>query len=186
MALLEFESVKGLDVITQDAYVLGEVLDVRFEDLTWNIMGMRVRTGNSVSKMINVGSGKSIILVRPGDYTIRDVILMHDELDSARSKISADTNEFGSAAMLLGMRVQSSEAVLLGTVDTIMFDLENWKVVSIKVKLDKNAHEPLGVKKGILGSKRVSGIMTSDISDIGDTIRLSLDVKALKGRVTVD
>ena len=52
MPLTEFDKLKGLQVITQDAYILGEIQDVRFEDLTWNIQGFKIKSGNSVSKLI--------------------------------------------------------------------------------------------------------------------------------------
>lgn len=78
MALVDYESVKGLEVITQDAYILGEVLDVRFEDLTWNIQGFKVKSESRISKMISVGSGKSMLLLQPGKYEIRDVVLLSD------------------------------------------------------------------------------------------------------------
>ena len=78
MATVDFENVKGLEVIGQDACILGEVLDIRYEDLTWGIQGFKVKSEKSVSKKINVGSGKSMLLVQPGKYVIGDVVLMPD------------------------------------------------------------------------------------------------------------
>ena len=185
IATVDFENVKGLEVIGQDACILGEVLDIRYEDLTWGIQGFKVKSEKSVSKKINVGSGKSMLLVQPGKYVIGDVVLMPDTIEESRSRISADSNDYRSVASTIDMKVMSEENVLIGTVDSIQVDLENWTVVSFKVKLDKNAYAPLEIKKGLLG-KKVSGLLMTDISEITDTIRLSLYLFAIKSQVIVD
>ena len=185
MAMFEFENLKNLDVITQDAYILGEILDVRYEDLTWNIQGLKVKSQSKVSKMINVGSGKSMLLLQPGKYAINDVLVLPDVLDGVRNRVTADNNNFKSVADTLGMKVMSSENVLIGTVDSVQMDLDNWNVVSFKVKLDKGAYAPLEIKKGLLG-KKVSGLLMTDISEIADTIKLSLNLAEVKSQVIVD
>ena len=78
MATVDFDSIKGLDVIGQDACILGEIMDIRYEDLTWNIQGFKVKSEKSVSKKIAVGSGKSMLLLQPGKYVFGDVVLMPD------------------------------------------------------------------------------------------------------------
>ena len=185
MALVDFEFVKNLDVVTQDAYILGEVLDIRYEDLTWNIQGLKVKSESRISKMINVGSGKSMILLQPGKYAVADVVLLPDPIDSARLKITADSNNYKSVDSTIGMKVHSSENVLVGTVDSIQVDLDNWTVVSMKVKVDKAAYAPLNIKKGLFG-KKVSGLNMTDIAEITDVIRLNLDISAVGRQVIVD
>ena len=185
MTMYEFDSVKGLDVITQDAMILGEVVDVRYEDLTWNIQGLKVKSQSKISKMINVGSGKSMLLLQPGKYAINDVILLPDALDTVSTRLTADNNNYKSMSDTLGMKVMSSENVLVGTVDSIQMDLDNWNLVSMKVKLDKGAYAPLEIKKGLLG-KKVSGLLMTDIAEIGDVIRLSLSIMEVKSQVIVD
>ena len=185
MATVDFDNVKGLEVIGQDACILGEVLDIRYEDLTWGIQGFKVKSEKSVSKKINVGSGKSMLLLQPGKYVFGDVILMPDTIEDSRSRISADSNDYKSVASTIDMKVFSDENVLIGYVDSIEVDLDNWTVVSFKVKLDKNAYAPLEIKKGLLG-KKVSGLLMSDIAEITDSIRLSLNLFAIKSQVIVD
>ena len=185
MALVDYDSVKGLEVITQDAYILGEVLDVRFEDLTWNIQGFKIKSESKISKMINVGSGKSMILLQPGKYAIQDVVVVPDNINEVRTRITTDNNNYKSLSDTIGMKVMSSENVLIGTVDSVQVDLDNWAVVSFKVKLDKGAYAPLEIKKGLLG-KKVSGLLMSDISEMGDDIKLNLNLFGIKGQVVVD
>ena len=185
MALVDYDSVKGLEVITQDAYILGEVLDVRFEDLTWNIQGFKIKSESKISKMINVGSGISMILLQPGKYAIQDVVVVPDNINEVRTRITTDNNNYKSLSDTIGMKVMSSENVLIGTVDSVQVDLDNWAVVSFKVKLDKGAYAPLEIKKGLLG-KKVSGLLMSDISEMGDDIKLNLNLFGIKGQVVVD
>ena len=185
MALMDFDKVKGLEVIGQDACILGEVLDIRYEDLTWNIQGLKVKTEKAVSKKINVGSGKSMVLIQPGKYTIGDVVLMPDTIDDSRTRITVDTNDYQSVQDTIDMKVVSSENVIIGTVDSIQVDLDNWTVVSFKVKLDKTAYEPLEIKKGLFG-KKVSGLLMTDIAEISDKIVLSLGISVVKSQVIVD
>ena len=185
MAMYEYDDLKNLDVITQDAYILGEILDVRYEDLTWNIKGLKVKSQSKVSKMINVGSGKSMLLLQPGKYAINDVLVLPDAIDGVMMRVTADNNNFKSLADTLGMKVMSSENVLIGYVDSIQMDLESWKLISMKVKLDKNAYAPLDIKKGLLG-KKVSGLLMTDISEVSDVIKLSLNITEVKSQVIVD
>ena len=185
MVLVDYESVKGLDVVTQDALILGEILDIRFEDLTWNIQGFKIKSESKVSKMINVGSGKSMILLQPGKYVFGDVVLLPDTINEVKMRITSDNNNFKSLSKTLGMKVMTSENVLIGTVDSIQIDLENWTVVSMKVKLDKGAYAPLEIKKGLLG-KKISGLLMTDIAEISEVIKLNLNLYGVKTQVVID
>ena len=185
MATVDFDSIKGLDVIGQDACILGEIMDIRYEDLTWNIQGFRVKSEKSVSKRINVGTGKSMLLLQPGKYVFGDVVLMPDTIDESTVRITADNNDFKSVASTIDMKVMSEENVLIGTVDSIQVDLDSWTVVSMKIKLDKGAYAPLDIKKGLLG-KKVSGILMTDISEITDTIKLGLNLFGIKSQIIID
>ena len=185
MVLVDYESVKGLDVVTQDALILGEILDIRFEDLTWNIQGFKIKSESKVSKMINVGSGKSMILLQPGKYVFGDVVLLPDTINEVKMRITSDNNNFKSLSKTLGMKVMTSENVLIGTVESIQIDLENWTVVSMKVKLDKGAYAPLEIKKGLLG-KKISGLLMTDIAEISEVIKLNLNLYGVKTQVVID
>ena len=185
MALSEHDIVKGLEVITQDAYILGRVVDIRFEDLTWSIQGFKVKTESKISKIISV-SGKSMVLLQPGKYTIADVVLMPDTVETVRLKIAADTDNFRTVSSLIGNKVVSQDDFLIGTVDSIQVDLDNWTVVSMKVKLDKTAYQQLEIKKGLF-AKKASGLLMTHISDIGEgIIKLNLNTFAVKSQIVID
>jgi len=185
MALTEYDSVKGLEIITQDANIVGRVLDVRFEDLTWNIQGFKVKTESKISKLINV-SGKSIVLLQPGKYVIGDVILMPETLEGLKLKVTADNEDFKSVSVLVGKRVLSQENVIIGFVESVQIDLENWTVVSMKVKLDKSAYQPLEIKKGLF-AKKVSGLLMTHIEEITtEDIKLNLNLFGIKSQIVIE
>ena len=79
----------------------------------------------------------------------------------------------------------ATENVIIGTIDSIQMDLDNWNLVSMKVKLDKTAYAPLDIKKGLLG-KKVSGLLMTDIAEITDVIRLNLSILEVKSQVIID
>lgn len=186
MPLMDINSLRDLEMITQDAYILGKVVDLRFDNLTWKIQGFCVKSGKGISKFIKTGLGRSIILVKPCSCTIREVVLLSDVLNNVKSFISADIDMFMTFKMINGMKVISKENIHIGTVETISLDLKKWSVVSLKIKLNRIAYEFLGIKKGFFGSKTASGILMTDIGKISDVIKLTLDIKAIKNQIIID
>lgn len=186
MPLIDVNTLKGLEMITQDAHIIGKISDLRFENSTWKIQGFRVKTEKSISKFIKTGFGRSMILVKPHKFIIGEVILLYDELNNAKSYISADIDIFMTFRMISGMKVVSKEDLLIGTVETILLDIKNWSVVSMKIKLDRRAYELLGIKKGFFRSKTISGILMTNIEEISDVIRLSLNIRAIKNQIIID
>ncbi|MDD4185768.1 MAG: hypothetical protein PHX75_03925, partial [Candidatus Methanomethylophilaceae archaeon] len=73
----------------------------------------------------------------------------------------------------------------VGIVSDVLLEMEQWSVQSVKVKLDKGAYEPLGLKKGIF-SKTASGILVTHISAVTDNMSLYLTAKDLAELLTVD
>lgn len=186
MASMDFSEFKGMQVITQDAYILGEVNDVAC-DGSWNIEGIKVTTSKTMSKMLNTGSGKSIVLLETGDYAINDVMLLPTDLNSARPSITVDKDDKQSLLLMLGSKVMTSDGLLVGNVEKIIIDNENWTAVSMKIKMDKGAYVPLNIKKGLIGSKVLSGILMTDIAAVTiNDITLNLDTEGVKGQVIVD
>lgn len=184
MVLTELDTVIGKQVITQDGYILGEIQDIRYVNQTWDIQGLKIRTRKTVSDVMNIGSAKSLVLLEIGDYVINDVVILPADINSARSLISADNVSYPSLSYLQGKRVFATNGLLVGIVESVIIDTESWQAVSINVKLDKTAYEPLGVKKGLF-AKRVSGILSSNIETVTDSIALNVDSETLKGQISI-
>lgn len=179
MALINLDGIKGMKVITQDAFDVGEVMDIRYNPSTWEVLGLKVKSTKSVSGMLNTGSGKSMILVKPDDYAVNDVILFKDELENAKSRISADSDNLASVSFIDDKKVMTADNVYLGTVENILIDMSGWKIQSVSIKLDKNACPLLGVKKGLF-AKIGSGMRVENISSVTDNIFLAINVDHVK------
>ncbi len=172
----------GKKVVTKDAYILGEVTDVRFESIKWNVIGLKLN--NCTPQLGVLGSkSKSSILLQPDKFTINDVILSCNTLDKLREKITPDM-ETPSVKSLTGMKVLASDATLIGIVDSIDIDYIKWKLMSITIKVDKNACVVLGIKKGLF-SKKATGILSTHIASVGESILLNLDTKGVMSQLVI-
>lgn len=185
MVTISLDELKGKEVISCDAYLLGNVQDVRYDPVSWEILGLKVRSTKEISKMLSAGSAKSMILVRPGDYAIKDVIVFRDCLEDSKARISADSDNMAALSFLSGRKAVSSDGLLLGSINEIVLEMDHWTVQSVKVKLDKGAYEPLGLKKGLL-SKTATGILATHISAVADNVNLYLTTEDLRDLLTLD
>ncbi|MFA6709764.1 MAG: hypothetical protein WC067_00225 [Candidatus Methanomethylophilaceae archaeon] len=185
MALKTLDSVIGLHVISQDAFDVGEIEDLRYDPVTWDIVGFKVKSNKIVASMLNAGSGKSMIMIKPDHYIVNDVILFQDAIEEARSRISADNNNIPSLSYISGRKIVTSDNILLGSVDEIQFDSDRWSVVSFKVKLDKAACPLLGLKKGLF-SKMAYGLLVRNIVSVSENVNLRLTMEELKDELVFD
>lgn len=179
------DELKGKEVISSDAYILGNVLDVRYDPVSWDIMGLKVKSNKDISRIISAGSSKSMIMVGPGDYAVNDVILFRDTLEDSKDRISADNDNISSISFLSGKKIVTSDGLFVGTVSEVLLEMEHWTVQSVKVRLDKGAFEPLGVKKGLF-SKTASGILVTHISAVTDNVSLYLTTNDLAEVIILD
>ncbi len=187
MTVITLEELKKMTLISQDAYSVGDVQDVRYDASTWDVEGLKVRCTKDVSNLIGAGSSKSMILVKPPAFEMHDVILMPDTVEGARSYIRADSDALPSVGNLIGKKVYSHDQQIVGTVDSVNVDLGSWQVHSFVIKLDKTAHELLGVKKGFgFLSKSVSGITVGHVATVSEMISLNLTMDQVKEIVTLD
>ncbi|MCQ2056160.1 MAG: hypothetical protein MJY64_01635 [archaeon] len=181
----ELEALIGKEVITQDAYTLGEVQDVRYDGFTWEAVGLKIKTNKGVSEVLNIGSGKSMILMRTGPYVINQVILTNDTVAGIRSKISVDSDAIPSTLYLIGKKVYSSDRLVIGVVESVDIDVEKWKVTSIIIRIDKNAYSQLGLRRGFFGGKKISGIFTSSIVSVTESIALNITAETVKSQMVI-
>jgi sporulation protein YlmC with PRC-barrel domain len=185
MATMTFTSLSGLQIISSDAYRIGDLADIRY-NVKWKVVGLTTRTDKSLAKMIpSIGSGRSLIRIEPKKFIINDVILMKENTSELGPMITADTDNAESLSFLGGKKVVSSEGVILGTVYDVNVDTDLWTVPAISVKLDKIAFEPLGLKKGLF-SKTVISIRTEYVASAGEMVTLNQGVRELREEIVVE
>lgn len=186
MTVLTLEELKDLKVISQDAYDVGSIIDVRYDLANWSAEGLRVRCTKDVSNIIGAGSSKSMILVKPPTFQIHDVVLLPDTVEDARSYIRADSEALEVVSNIVGKKVYTCDQQVVGVVDVVNIDVSDWMVHSFIIKLDKTAHDLLGIKKGLgFLTKSVSGITVGHIATVAENISLSLVMDQVRDIVTV-
>lgn len=185
MATRTLDSMKGLMIISADAFNIGEVTDIRY-DTNWDVVGIKAKTEKSMSKKIPaIGSGRSFIRIAPGDFIINDVMLMNEDVSDLGNTVTADADNVSALTFLEGKKVVSKENVVIGMVHNINVDTDLWTVPTISVKLDKVAFEPLNLKKGLL-SKTVISIRTEHIATASDIITLNQGIEDMREEVVVE
>lgn len=182
MSLTEAGSLTGMNVVSGDAYIVGDVMDMRYDPVSWRLEGLKVRCTKGASNVIGAGNGRSMVLLGPADLIINDVVLLPDSLEDARDYIRADTDALSSVGYLEGRRVVSSDGMLLGTVDAVLLDLATWNVHSFRMKVDKAACTVLGMRKGIF-AKVVTGISTVNVETVTENVNLNVTAEQVRGLI---
>ena len=177
--------VNKIDVISQDAYRMGRIENVRYDPHDYTITGLVVRVEKEISNMIGGGSSKSRVLIKPESFALNDVLLLSDTVEDATAYIQPDIETISSVDGFEGRDVITSEHKKLGTIKSIYLDLDGWFVDSFEIKLDKEAHAPLGLKK-LLVSKCIRGVKADHISVMADSIILSLTMDDVKEIMLLD
>ena len=186
MAVTTFEELRRLNVISQDAYDVGEVMDLRYDASSWVVEGLRVKCTKDVSNIIGAGSSKSMILIRPPVFQKHDVILLPDTVEESRVYIRADSDALELVSNLVGKKVYACDQLVVGTIEEVNIDISNWMVHSFVIKLDKAAHDLLGIKKGFgFMTKAVTGINVGHVATIAENLSLSLTIDQVRDVVTV-
>jgi hypothetical protein len=185
MSMGTLETLKKMQIISADAFNVGEVVDIRYDPSNWNVVGIRAKTEKSAAKMMAAGSGKALIQIKPGDYVVNDVMLMKEHLADLKGIVEQDTENFPTLSFMEDKKVSSSEGLTLGVVQNINIDLSLWSVPSVSVRLDKGAYDMLGLKKGLL-SKTVIVIHTEYIQAASDVITLNQNITDLRNEIIIE
>lgn len=185
MPLKDFGSFLKLQVVTSDAYILGEIHDMRYDPISWSIKGFKVKSSKNAASVLSAGYGKSMLFLPVGDYTVNDVILVDSPLESLRGVVSADNDVLPAISFLRGKKVVSSDGVIMGTLEDMVLEEERWIVPTFRMKVDKGANEILGMKRSIF-SKTVSGIPSTDIASVAEVITLYPKASELQSSIILD
>ncbi|XES76480.1 MAG: PRC-barrel domain-containing protein [Candidatus Bathyarchaeia archaeon] len=79
---------------------------------------------------------------------------------------------------LMGLKVITSQAFTLGVVKGAQVDKETWKITHLKVKLEEEAANKLGVKKRFRSS--IVCLAVESVKAVGDFISIGKSLDELK------
>ncbi len=85
---------------------------------------------------------------------------------------------------IMGKEVISSDAIIIGTVDGVAVDTDNWKMPAIRISVRKGNEAALGMKKKAIGAQKIY-VATPQVSSVSDTVTLAVKMDQVK-EVVVD
>jgi sporulation protein YlmC with PRC-barrel domain len=85
---------------------------------------------------------------------------------------------------IMGKEVISSDAIIIGTVEGVAVDTDNWKVPAIRISVRKGNEAALGLKKKAIGVQRIY-VATPQVSSVSDTVTLAVKMDQVR-EVMVD
>jgi sporulation protein YlmC with PRC-barrel domain len=186
MAMRLYSFLKDKSIISSDAFIVGNVVDVYYEPGSWTVRSIGVRGSKGLGDVLGASSfRKPQFSLNIGTYDINDVILIPEARDQLQKALVADNGGTEKATVLIGKKVVTSDLITIGTIADIGIDLDTWRINSFKVKIEKGVAEALDVKLGLI-NKTVSGLLTSHISSVTDGVNLSRRVEDLRGNFTLD
>lgn len=184
MHLIELRGFKNLQIVSAEGYSIGNTFDLRYNSDSWKIKGIRFAPAPRMRSLYpNITS--KVMLMPSNKFHVNDVILTGFDRDELLTRLVDDDVGVESSNALLGVKIETADGILLGTVDSIHIDSDTWYIMSLKVKLDKGAHKKLGISKGLF-SKVVSGLLTTFIKSVGPSIKLKLTMDELKPQLIIE
>ncbi|MCL2712023.1 MAG: PRC-barrel domain-containing protein [Methanomassiliicoccaceae archaeon] len=175
-------SLKDKKMISSDAYEVGEIIDIRYDPFERNVVGLRIRTKRS--EMLAAGSRKTTLLILPENFILNDVLLLNRPIEALKDAVSPDNDNIASLSSLISSKVVTKDNQLVGTVTTVMINIDTWKVSSLVIRLDKGAIEAMKMKKGFF-SKINAEIGTEMILSSSDMIHLNGNMDDIRERMTI-
>jgi sporulation protein YlmC with PRC-barrel domain len=80
---------------------------------------------------------------------------------------------------IVGLEVISADARVVGIVEGIGIDVEEWKIPALRIGLKKGVEEVIGVKKPLFSSAKLH-LKTDGVESISDTITLTMNLAEVK------
>jgi sporulation protein YlmC with PRC-barrel domain len=80
---------------------------------------------------------------------------------------------------IVGLEVISADARVVGIVEGIGIDVEEWKIPALRIGLKRGVEEAIGVKKPLFSSAKLH-LKTDGVESISDTITLTMNLAEVK------
>jgi len=180
---IPLESLKDIQMISSDAYEIGQITDVRYDPFEWDVIGLRVKVKKSSGKLA-AGFGKTTVLILPRKFVLNDVMLLDQPIERIKDSVIPDNDNISSLSTLISAKVVTRDNAHVGTVTTVMIDPDDWKVLSVIVRLDKGAIEAMRMKKGLFAKISVE-IRADMILSSADMVHLNENMDGVRDNMTI-
>jgi sporulation protein YlmC with PRC-barrel domain len=181
-----YSSLKETEVITDDAYLVGNIHDVNYSSRSWDVHSLFVRGVKGLGDVLGASAFRKLqFSLVVDDYALNDVLLIPETRDQLQRALASDENDTEKIGSLIGKTVMSLDEIPIGTIEDVGIDTDAWKINSFKVKMEKNVATALDIKLGLL-NKTASGLLTNHVESVTKTVNLAHKVEELRGYFTLD
>jgi len=180
--IIPLVSFKDIQLISSDAFVVGELDDVHYDPFGWNVVGLKVISKKS--SMLGGGMGKTAVMILPDKFVLNDVMLLSQTMERIRDSAVPDNKNISLLMPMLSSKVVTKDSISVGTVQDVVIDTAEWKVKSIIVRLERDAIDAMGLKKGLFSKINVE-IRTNLILSTTDMVHLNEEMSGVKDNMTV-
>ncbi|MEM3059405.1 MAG: PRC-barrel domain-containing protein [Methanomassiliicoccales archaeon] len=80
---------------------------------------------------------------------------------------------------IIGLEIVTSDARIVGTVEGVALDIENWYIPALRISVKKGLEDAVGVKKPLFSSAKIL-LKTDKVESVSDTITLSVPINGIK------
>lgn len=188
MPFTDIKALKGMKVVTDDAYDIGTIIDAKCRNNDWKVVGVKI-SSTTRPREYNSSFKSTIVLETSGtfNYCIKDVFMTRKSFKDTMGRVIPDDSSQLNVSNMIGKKVLTMDGLIIGTVDTVFLDTESWNLVTFSVKLSSEGHAHLGVKKGLILSKKVSGILMSQVGSVTDVmVQLKVNCDTLKSVIVIE
>lgn len=178
------EDIKGKDVISADAVIIGTVDSITVDTDTWKVLAIKVSVRKGNEAALNVKK-KALGLQRvhvatPQVSSVTDTVTLAVKMDQVKEVLLEEKKVPLNADKMLNKKVVAQDGTRVGYLSDVHFDRsKNWEVTKIEVKLDKTAKNTLFIKGGAKPSAEIT-LLTKDVKSVGDMVMLRLDMEGIK------
>ncbi|MGA2385731.1 MAG: hypothetical protein ABSG33_04275 [Candidatus Bathyarchaeia archaeon] len=175
---------KAKKVVGTEGYILGEINDLHFDFDAWQATAFYVILSDEAAAELDMKKQflRKIMVCLPTELikAVGDVIELKEPIrnlkDIAEKEMQVDN------VKVEGKKVFSPNGEVLGEVDGVDVDLDNWRVNGLQVALNDKAAMELGFSRPFL-SKVIVIIPGSAIGEIENFVTLDKSVQNLRSLV---
>jgi len=181
---MRIEDLIGLEVVSSDARIIGNVEGVGIDAENWRVPALKVGLRKGIEEILELKKplfgSITTYLSTGGIDSISDIVTLKVPLEELREIIMESDTELPTAGNIVGTRVVAKGGKHIGFVENFIILPENdWTIRYMVVKLERNAVDKLGLRKSLMGTPSIK-ILTQDIKTIGDMVMLRVTVDELK------
>jgi sporulation protein YlmC with PRC-barrel domain len=173
--MTRLSDLKKIDVVSTDGKIIGTVhsaiitgkmevsgLVIKLNKASITAIGKKKPFLSSLCMDVNIEEIKGIM----------DTVVLHHSWNDFSNYLLAHNTKF-DAERLLGLEVLGTGGKIVGTVEDINIDTQNWRLPSLIIKIKKDALEMIKTEKCLLCNNRLH-ISMQHIVDVGDYVMLEV------------